>query len=221
LRNSLAWYSYTMRAILATLLFLFFSITMSLADDRTDIVSIGREQPVQNNKVLPPVVTEKYEYYEVCGCCEEELQCDLKEKCIRWKDGHKYDSLTSWDMKWDHGYDRISEACTIKSFKPIIEITYHYPRWKMTDDAPRSLVEKWDRYLKNLIVHEHGHRDRVLEAATDLSLAVAQMNPASSCADLDRNIRALFRTRMEKMKQAQREYDEITKHGATQGAAFP
>lgn len=209
------------RNILVILSLLFFAISTSPAEDRTDIAGIRRNHPVWENKVLPPVVTEKYEYYEVCGCCEEELHCDLKGKCITWNDGQKYDSLTSWDMKWDHGYDQASRTCTVTAFKPIVEITFHYPKWKRTDEAPRSLMEKWDRYLKNLTIHENGHRDRVVKAAEDLSRDVAQLPPATTCADLDRNVRALFRKRMEIMNKDQREYDEITKHGITQGAVFP
>jgi len=210
-----------MMRIALTLLLATLSVTTSEAEDRVDIASIEREQTILRTKVLPPVVTETYEYYEVCGCDEEELHCDLKQKCVRWSDGHKYDSLTSWDVKWDHRYDQASERCAINSFKPIVEITFRYPRWKRTDDAPRPLVEKWDRYLENLIIHENGHRDRVVDAAADLSRAVAQLPPAPTCADLDRNVRALFRMRMAKMNKDQREYDETTKHGATQGAVFP
>jgi predicted secreted Zn-dependent protease len=210
-----------MRIIYLTIVLMLVAATASSAGDNVELANIERTPSSQGVDILPPVISEKYEYYEVCGCCEEELHCDLKQKCITWKDGRKYDSLTSWDMKWDHGYDRASDTCSIRSFKPIVEITFRYPKWKRTDDAPLSLVEKWDRYLKNLITHENGHRDRVVEAAAALSLAVSQLSPAPSCADLDRNVRALFRSRMEKMKQAQREYDEITKHGITQGAVFP
>jgi predicted secreted Zn-dependent protease len=82
-------------------------------------------------------------------------------------------------------------------------------------------MEKWDRYLNNLITHENGHRDMVVDAANDLSRAVVQLSPAPTCADLDRNVRALFRKRMEIMNEDQREYDKTTKHGTTQGAVFP
>lgn len=209
------------KRIVVSLLFILFAAITSAAEDRIDIASIEREQTILRAKVLPPVVTEIYEYYEVCGCDEEELHCDLKQKCVRWSDGHKYDSLTSWDVKWDHGHDRTSEACTVNSFKPIIEITFRYPKWKRTDDARRPLIEKWDRYLKNLIIHENGHRDLVVQAAADLSRAVAQLSPAPTCADLDRNVGALFRMHMKKMNREQREYDETTKHGIAQGAVFP
>jgi len=208
----------------------FFNLTVSLilvaatassAGDKVELASIEKKPSSQGVNVHPPVVSEKYEYYDICGCSEEELQCDLKQKCITWKDGRKYDSLTSWDMKWDHGYDQASETCAIRSFRPIVEITFRYPKWKRTEDAPKSLREKWDRYIQNLIVHENGHRDMVVEAANDLAHAAVQLSPASSCDDLDRNVRSLFRKSMEKLKKDQREYDEITMHGTTQGAVFP
>ncbi|MHB8843381.1 MAG: DUF922 domain-containing protein [Nitrospirota bacterium] len=211
-----------MKRISLALLFAVLAVTTSAAEDRVDMASLDRDQSSWiNSKVLPPVVTERYEYYEVCGCDEEELHCDLKKKCVRWSDGHKYDSLTSWDVKWGHGYDRALGTCAVDSFKPIIEITFRYPKWKRTDDAPRPLMEKWDRYLKNLIIHENGHRDLVVKAASDLSHDVAQLSSAPTCADLDRNVRSLFRKKMERMNKDQREYDETTKHGNTQGAVFP
>lgn len=210
-----------MKRIIISLLLIPFAATTFAAEDRVNIAGIERDQTFWKNKVLPPAVTEKYEYYEVCGSCEKTLQCDLRQKCVTWKDGHKYDSLTSWDVKWDHGYDRTSETCAVDSFKPIVEITFRYPKWKRTDDAPPPLVEKWDRYLKNLIIHENGHRDMAVEAAAELSHAVSQLSPAPTCAELDRNVRTLFRAHMKKMNTDQREYDETTMHGATQGAVFP
>ena len=210
-----------MNKFILSLLFMTFAATTFAAVDRVNIASIEISQPFTSNKVMPPEVSEKYEYYEICGCSETELHCNLKQDCIKWKDGHKYDSLTSWDVRWDHDYDRDSETCTINSFRPIVEITFRYPKWKRADDAPRPLIEKWDRYLKNLIIHESGHRDMVVDAVNDLSHAVAQLTPARSCTDLDRNVRTLFRMRLEKMNKDQREYDETTKHGFTQGAVFP
>jgi len=210
-----------MKRIFLALPLMILALTSSATEVRVDVASVGRNLSDRKTTVLPPVITEKYEYYEVCGCSEDELHCDLKQKCVTWNDGHKYDSLTSWDMKWDHGYDQASATCTINSFRPIVEITFRFPKWKRTDEAPQSLMEKWDRYVNNLITHENGHRDRVVEAASELSHAVAKLSPASSCADLDKSVRSLFRKHMEKMAEDQREYDETTKHGSTQGAVFP
>ena len=173
------------------------------------------------SSAVAPVVTEKYEYYDVCGCNEEELQCDIKKKCIHWSDGKKYDAVTSWDMKWDYGYDRDAQACAVDSFKVTVEILFRYPRWVRTRETSPQLVEKWDRYMKNLMTHESGHRDLAVEAAAKLSSAVAALTPPSTCVELDRRVRALYRARMAKLNEDQKAYDATTNHGVTQGALFP
>lgn len=122
----------------------------------------------------------------MCGCCGEELHCDLKNKCVTWTDGNKYDSLTSWDIKWDHECDQASKTCAVNSFRLIINFTFRYPKWNRPDDESRSLIEKWGRYLMSLNAHETGHRDMVVAAVNDLSHAVVQFPHVSSCDDLDK-----------------------------------
>lgn len=173
------------------------------------------------NSVAPPVVKETYEYYEVCGLCEKDLHSDLKQKCITWKDGQKYDSVTNWKVKWDYGHNRSPQACTTDSFTVTVDVVFHLPKWVRTGEAPQPLVEKWDRYMEKLRTHEQGHRDKAVEAATELTRTVAELSPALTCAALDRELNNLFRTRMDKLNKDQAEYDVITNHGVAQGAVFP
>ncbi len=173
------------------------------------------------NSTVPPVIREKYKYYEVCGCCEKDLQGDLKEKCIRWIDGKKYDSVTNWKLKWDYGHHEASGTCALDAFTVTVDITFHVPKWARTDDAPHPLVEKWSRYLENLMTHEKGHRDRTVDAANDLTRAVAALPPARTCSELDREVKILAHARANKLLQDQKDYDAATNHGARQGAVFP
>jgi predicted secreted Zn-dependent protease len=173
------------------------------------------------NSTVPPVVTEKYKYYEICGCCEKELQGELNQKCIRWSDGKKYDSVTNWKLKWDYGHSQASGACAVDSFTVTVDITFHVPKWVRTDDAPQPLVEKWNSYLEKLMMHEKGHRDRAVEAANELTRAVAALPPARTCGELDREVQTLGLAQRSKLLQDQKDYDDATKHGAQQGAVFP
>ncbi|HWR72283.1 MAG TPA: DUF922 domain-containing protein [Nitrospirota bacterium] len=173
------------------------------------------------NTVAPPLLAEKNEYYEISGCSEHELHHDLKKKCIPGNNGKKFDSITTWDVKWDYDHESAPGTCAAESFMVTVDIIYRYPKWTRTGEVPQLLVEKWDRYLQNLILHEKGHRDMVAEAAAELTRAVADLPPAPTCSQLDRKVRALSRERMEKLKEDQNKYDADTKHGATQGAIFP
>ncbi len=188
--------------------------------------SAGSQDPIvvgarEKNSTRPPVVSEKYEYYEVCGCCEKDLTSDLKRKCIPWNDGKKYDSITNWKLKWDYGRTRSSTACTTDSFTVTVDITFHVPKWISAGDAPQPLVAKWDNYLEKLMMHEKGHRDRAVEAADELTRAVAVLPPARTCDELDREVHSLGLEQRNKLLQDQKDYDETSRHGAGQGAVFP
>ena len=172
-------------------------------------------------KIIPAKVNEKYVYYDICGLCEKDLQCDLKSKCIKWTDGKKYDSVTSWKMKRDYNRNSTAGACSVEAFTVTVEVVFDLPRWKHADDASRELVDKWDRYMKNLITHENGHRDLAVAAAADISRDVAELAPISTCGELDRRIDNLSRIRMNKLVEEQKEYDIKTEHGRKQGAVFP
>ncbi len=207
--------------ILGFILFIIAAVTAS-AGDKMVVANVDKNLPLRKKPAaLPPIVTEKYEYYEVNGVCEKDLQCQMKQKGIAWNDGKKYNSTTSWYVKWDYGYNTAPQACSADSFKVIIEITFRYPKWVNTAGAPQPLVDKWNSYMQNLVLHENGHRDMAVEAATELVQAVAELPPAPDCAALDRELRSLSRTRMKKLNNDEKEYDTATNHGFTQGAIFP
>ncbi len=166
----------------------------------------------KKNNVLSPLHTEKYEYYEVCGCCEKDLQCEMSDKAIRWKDGNRYDSVTNWKVKWDYDYNRGPETCFADSFRVNIDIIFHLPKW-VCSHAPQSLLDRWDNYIKKLISHENEHRDLALGAAADLTRTVAELPPVRTCAELDRKINDLCHERMQKLDEDQKAYDETTSHG--------
>jgi predicted secreted Zn-dependent protease len=210
---------------------LFFLLLMPVAvtsyagagEDSVNLASVDRGIYIQkNSSVVPPVVTEQYEYYDVRGDSEATLRCDITKNGCRWSDGKKYDSVTTWRVKWHYGYERgPQKTCSAESFQTSIDITFRYPKWVRDNAAPQSLVDKWESYMKNLVMHENVHRDMAVSAAEELSCLVAAMPPASSCAELDRHVRVLYKEQMQKLSEDERKYDTATSHGITQGAVFP
>jgi predicted secreted Zn-dependent protease len=191
------------------------------AGDTVDIASVDRDIYRPKAKVLPPLVTEKEEYYEVTGQDEKEIRNQMSRNGSTWSDGNKYDSVTSWRVTWDYGYERTPHACSADSFRANVEITTRYPKWLRADDVPSLLREKWDTYLTSLVTHETGHRDMAVEAVEDLTRTIADMPAAPTCAELDRKIRCLCHERMQKLNSEAKEYDSVTSHGYAQGAVFP
>ena len=210
------------KEIISVLLLMTVAVTAFAGEDRIEVASIDKDYPLRTKKVFTlPSVTEKYEYYEIRGDSEKEMRSQMRQNGPVWNDGRKYHSITSWYWKWDYGNDHSSLDCSVDSFRVTLEITYRYPKWVRTDDAPQPLVDKWDGYMKNLITHEQGHRDLAVEAAADFCRAVAKLPPVLSCADLNREVRALSRERMDQLNANEQEYDATTCHGTTQGALFP
>ncbi len=210
------------RSVKIAVILLAVALTAAAGEGSHDSAGSGRIlSSARQEKLAPPVVNEKYEYYEVCGCCEKDVQSDLQKKCIIWKDGKKYDSVTDWKVKWDYNHNRTAGACTADSFLVTVDVVFHLPKWVRTGDVPQPLAEKWENYLAKLMTHEKGHRDRAVEAANSLVQAVADLPPARTCAELDREVHSLCRTRMDKLIEDQKDYDAATRHGADQGAVFP
>ncbi len=208
--------------IFICLLFLASSASAGAADDGIAVASIDRDRSARSmTPAAAPAVTEKYEYYEVRGDNEEELRCQMTENGCRWDDGKKYDSVTRWSVKWDYDYGRTPDSCAAESFKATVEVNFRYPQWTHTDNALKTLADKWERYMQNLVIHEKGHRDLAVEAAAELTRAVAGLPPAPTCADIDRNVKALCREHMKKLHEDQKSYDAATVHGVRQGAVFP
>ncbi|HYA86826.1 MAG TPA: DUF922 domain-containing protein [Nitrospirota bacterium] len=198
------------------------AIRVFAAQDKVEVASVDKDTRLQMiNADVSPVVTEKYEYYEVQGDSISTLRCDMDHNSCRWDDGKRYDSITSWRVKWDYGHDRAPQSCAAVAFKASVEVVFRYPKWVHDDGVSQALVAKWNTYMKNLTVHENGHRDMAVEAVAELSRAVADLAPAQNCSDLDREVRVLCRLKLKKLNEDEKAYDVSTKHGLTQGAIFP
>jgi predicted secreted Zn-dependent protease len=210
-----------MKRIAFCVLLMTVSAAVWAAEDKIVVAHVDKDLLFrQKPAAFAPIVTEKYEYYEVYGSCDRDSQCRMRRKGISWSDGKKYDSTTNWHVTWKYGHNRTPEACSADSFRVFVDITFLYPKWGPGEDTPRDLVDKWEAYIKNLVTHENGHRDLAVEAATELSRAVAELPPSPTCADVDREVRALSRMRMDMLNDDEKEYDTATNHGYTQGAMF-
>jgi predicted secreted Zn-dependent protease len=195
--------------------------TAALAmDDGIRLAYLGQDRDGKNTAVLPPAVKETLEYYDIRGTCEHDLQVQLRNNGIPWQDGKVYDSHTSWSVVWEYEYDRTAGACSPESFRVSVDVAFRYPKWVDQGSAPMTLAAKWDGYVQNLVQHENGHRDIAVQAAAQITRAVAGLPAALTCADLDREIRSLGRKYLKMLNEAQREYDAATSHGAMQGASL-
>jgi predicted secreted Zn-dependent protease len=211
-----------LKIISIIILFLFLALPAFAGEGLFELASVDRDvYRHQERTVLAPELCEKHEYYEITGSAEKELREQMIRKGIAWSDGKKYDSVTSWHVEWAYEHDRSMQSCSAEAFQASVEITIRYPNWVRTDDTPQELMDKWKGYISNLVLHEEGHRDMVVEAVQDITRSVAQLPAAPTCAELDRMVKSLCHERMAKLNDETKWYDIATLHGSEQGAVFP
>jgi predicted secreted Zn-dependent protease len=199
------------------------SVTSYAAENLLAVADVAKKESLhKKNTVLPPLFSQKYEYHRVCGCCEKDVQCDMMQKAIRWRDGNSYDSITKWKMKWDYGYNYDSTYCYADSFRIKLDIIIQIPRWICLDNsASQSLRDKWGVYIEKLISHESAHCDLARQAVEEINREVSQLPPARSCGELDHKVQTVCQERMKKLDQDQQSYDEATGHGFAGSPSFP
>lgn len=210
-----------MKTKITFLLSALFAVTALGMENPLTVANIDKNNQQQSQHVANPIVTEQYIYYEIKGNNEKELRTQMTLNGTSWDDGKTYDSVTSWNIDWDYGYKNTPNGCSIDAFKTKLKITFRYPKWVENNDAPQTLVARWDDYMKKLTVHENGHRDMAVKAAEEINRAAAALPARSSCAEIDREVRDVGFAIAERLNTDQKEYDAITRHGSTQGAVFP
>jgi predicted secreted Zn-dependent protease len=210
------------KGILVALLFLSPAATTSAHEDGVQVANVEKDlRPGLPRGAAAPVVTERYEFYDIKGNCEKDLHDQLSKNGISMDDGHKYDALTTWSVKWKLDKNQTGQVCTPDSVKLTVDVVFRYPQWVRPENASRPLIDKWNDYMWSLAVHEIGHRDLVVNAANELARSVAELPPAPTCAELYKKVCDLCCSRMDKLKQDEKRYDSHTMHGVTQGALFP
>ena len=105
----------------------------------------------------------------------------MSQNGIKWDDGKTYDALTTWNVKWNYGYDSSATGCVAQAFNATVDITFRYPRWIRGNDAVEPLATKWDTYMNNLILHENGHRDMAVQQTADFVRAVTELVGSELC----------------------------------------
>ena len=82
-----------------------------------------------------------------------------------------------------------------------------------------GLQSEWDKFIKNLRVHEDGHRDISSEGAKKIKDALMAM-AAPDCDMLKKKMEQKVDELIEEIRRKNDVYDRQTDHGATQGAEF-
>ncbi len=159
-------------------------------------------------------------YYAVTGTTLPELRQSIREK-RPWKASFDWDGMTDWQVRWQFSVTPTPGGCRCNNFSTSTSITVTLPRWVAPTNAPETVKQIWQKYWTALAHHEAGHAAIALAAAAEIQKRVKEVGEGADCDFLKRKIKELAQGVVETHRKRDKDYDERTRHGATQGATLP
>ncbi len=159
-----------------------------------------------------PPADVKFDYYEVRGA-------DFDSVLGSMMSGRQFAGRTDWHLSYRYQPRAEAGACKADSVTTTLALSMTLPHWSPPPGVPGDLIGRWERFMSALRMHEDGHVQdaRTLESTAKRALLALS---SANCAGLDAAMHARFDQLLEQGRARDREYDEQTGHGKTQGAVF-
>ena len=158
-------------------------------------------------------------YYAVTGTTTRELRQSINEM-RPWRRKLDADGLTNWRLEWRFTVTPTASGCRISSFTTTTAIGITLPRWEGLTNASAPFRKTWERYITALGQHEAGHARHALAAAADLQKRIKELPEHADCDGLKHRIHEIGNATIEEYRRKEKDYDERTRNGATQGATL-
>jgi predicted secreted Zn-dependent protease len=167
-----------------------------------------------------PSVKVTEHFYDVEGHKVRNLKKELHRKG-KEATGGRHHALTQWTVRWNFHFRQMGPSCVLEALKTDLEITYQLPRWTDRESAPQDLIRKWDRYYAALKRHEDGHAAIGRRAAEEIDRELRKIVQPGGCNNFSNTVNTAANRILDLYKQEEKDYDDNTSHGRTQGAIFP
>lgn len=159
-------------------------------------------------------------YYKIYGNTVWDLRNQMSQ-CGPKQDGESFDAVTHYYINWNYLYQYQADgSCQIKNVAVGVKVDIYYPGWQKPNNPDYLVVERWNAYIKNLIVHEEGHRQIAFEGAKQIFDKLNSIPESDDCQTIENQANAESTAITNEVAVRQKSYDDATNHGETQGAFF-
>jgi predicted secreted Zn-dependent protease len=169
--------------------------------------------------IAQPAVLWTTNYYPVTGATLREVHQSLRQN-RPWKNTSEMDGYTRWRIEWHFSVSSSGNKCRLTSFNTRTTVAITLPRWTTPTNATDDIRAAWQRYITALGQHETGHGQIALAAAGEIQKRARESGEDPDCAALKQKINSLCQSIVEQYRIRDKDYDERTRHGATQGAVL-
>jgi predicted secreted Zn-dependent protease len=130
-----------------------------------------------------------------------------------------FHGVANWDISYQYTTVPSGTMCRFDSVRLSVKGEILMPKWTDEAAAPLTLRQRWQDYYAALQQHEEGHVQHGKELAAlvqEKFLGYGDM----ACGQAKAIAQSEFDRLYNNMKNRDKEYDQRTQHGATQGARF-
>jgi predicted secreted Zn-dependent protease len=166
------------------------------------------------------VVTIKTNYYVFGGTNHFQMRAAMIE-ARPWKRRLTYDAQTKWELKTNYRFRRDGDGFAVNAVAVKTEVVITLPWWIPGKPVPRELVERWSKCVDGLSRHEQGHLVLAQAAAVEVKKRLLALPACATLRELAATADRIVNETVDEFRERERKYDEVTRHGFTQGAIFP
>jgi predicted secreted Zn-dependent protease len=130
-----------------------------------------------------------------------------------------FHGVANWDISYQYTTVPSGNMCRFDSVRLSVKGEILMPKWTDEDSAPPTLRQRWQEYYAALQQHEEGH----VQLGNELAVLVQEKFLGygdMACGQAKAIAQSEFDRLYNNMKNRDKEYDQRTQHGATQGARF-
>lgn len=160
-------------------------------------------------------------YYSINGSSENEIKSQLNQLGPEDQYGRRGDAYTAWYLKWNYPRLLSEGRCTTGPVTVSLEVKYTLPKLESLLNISSDLKTKWEKFTQNLVIHEEGHKNFAVEQANELLKQLNKVGAFEDCSQLDLAANTIGERVLNTIRDHDKQYDQETDHGATQGARFP
>ena len=128
--------------------------------------------------------------------------------------GRRFDGLTTWGLHWSFTFDSSTGACRLRNATVEVEAVITLPELENAAALSSEEAALWEGYALRLRMHEEGHVNIYRAGAQELSNEIITIGEMSSCDELRRTLSALGEAKIQRISQADHNFDLETGHGA-------
>lgn len=182
----------------------------------------GEEKSIETKIEVRPI----YEYYTIKGTTSYELYLQLQKlgpkATVSKATGKKIKPIANMQMTIERHYQakETSKSCKLINIKSVAIPTFVYPQWERPENPLKATVEAWEKMIKNLKIHEVGHKDIAMKGVTEMQQVLESVPAYPTCDELKKVTDEKADEIDNKYVEMNKQYDKDTEHGIKQGVTL-